>query len=107
MRRLDHINHVTRGTEGDGNFGLLLTIWDRMLGTFQPEPSRPITARDLGVDELPHFPKSFIEQLLLPLYYKPGQGEPERYRVHEAPVAEPEPLLTPAQEARRIVDAAE
>jgi hypothetical protein len=39
--------------------------------------------------------------LFLPIHYKPGQGEPERYR---KPVAD---LETPAQEARRIVDAAE
>lgn len=99
--RVHHLHHVNWGTEGDCNFGLLLTIWDRMLGTFQPEPSRPITAKDLGVDELPHYPKGYIEQLLLPLYYKPGQGEPERYRPKD------NTAVTPAQEARRIVDAAE
>lgn len=100
--RVHHLHHVNWGTEGDCNFGLLLTVWDRMLGTFQETPSRPITAKDLGVDEVPNFPKGYIEQFLFPLYYKPGQGEPERYK---KPVAEPAP--TPAQEARRIVDAAE
>jgi sterol desaturase/sphingolipid hydroxylase (fatty acid hydroxylase superfamily) len=100
--RIHHLHHVNWGTEGDCNFGLFLTIWDRLLGTFQESPSRPITAADLGVDELPNFPKSYVEQFLLPLHYKPGQGEPERYRKPAA--AAPE---TPAQEARRIVDAAE
>ena len=57
----------------------------------------------MGVDEVPNFPKSYVEQFFLPLHYKPGQGEPERYR---KPAAEAEPA-TPAQEARRIVDAAE
>jgi hypothetical protein len=56
----------------------------------------------MGVDEVPNFPKGYVEQFLFPLYYKPGDGEPERYRKAEAPPAE-----TPAQEARRIVDAAE
>lgn len=101
--RVHHLHHVNWGTEGDCNFGLLLTVWDRLLGTFQETPSRPITAKDMGVDELPNFPKSFIEQFLFPLHYKPGQGEPERYRKQAAP----EPAATPAQEARRIVDAAE
>jgi len=100
--RVHHLHHVNWGTEGDCNFGLLLTVWDRMLGTFHPEPPRPITAKDLGVDEVPNFPKGYIEQFLFPLYYKPGQGEPERYK--KKPEAVP---LTPAQEARRIVDAAE
>jgi len=98
--RIHHLHHVNWGTEGDCNFGLLLTVWDRLLGTFQETPSRPITAADLGVDELPNFPKSYWDQLFLPIHYKPGQGEPERYRKPVEPA-------TPAQEARRIVDAAE
>ena len=99
--RIHHLHHVNWGTEGDCNFGLLLTIWDRLLGTFHEKPPREITAKDLGVDEVPNFPKGYVEQFLFPLHYKPGAGEPERYRKP----AEPAP--TPAQEARRIVDAAE
>lgn len=79
--RIHHLHHVNWGKEGDCNFGLFTTLWDRMLGTFQPEPPRPITATDLGIDELPHFPRhSFVEQLMLPFVYNPGHGEPERYR---------------------------
>jgi sterol desaturase/sphingolipid hydroxylase (fatty acid hydroxylase superfamily) len=100
--RIHHLHHVNWGTEGDCNFGLLLTVWDRLLGTFQEMPSRPITAGDLGVDEVPNFPKGYVEQLLFPIFYKPGEGEPERYRKAPAPAP-----MTPAQEARRIVDAAE
>jgi sterol desaturase/sphingolipid hydroxylase (fatty acid hydroxylase superfamily) len=100
--RVHHLHHVNWGTEGDCNFGLLLTVWDRLFGTFVEKPSRPISAADLGVDEVPNFPRGYIDQVLFPLYYKPGQGEPDRYKrqADEAPI-------TPAQEARRIVDAAE
>ncbi len=62
------------GTEGDCNFGLFLTVWDRLLGTFHETPPREITARDMGVDELPNFPKSFVDQFMLPFRYKPGAG---------------------------------
>ena len=89
--RIHHLHHVNWGTEGDCNFGLLLTIWDKLLGTFAAQSSRPITAKDMGVDELPNFPKSFIEQMILPFVYKPGAGEPERYKVS---------AKTPAQDAR-------
>lgn len=89
--RLHHLHHVNWGTEGDCNFGLLLTAWDKMLGTFKAAPSRPITARDMGIDELPNFPKSFLEQLILPFIYKPGEGEPARYQQQ-----------TPAQRARAL-----
>jgi sterol desaturase/sphingolipid hydroxylase (fatty acid hydroxylase superfamily) len=101
--RIHHLHHVNWGTEGDCNFGLLLTCWDKMLGTFHEKPPREITANDLGVDEIPNFPKSYVEQFLLPLHYKPGAGEPERYRKPVAAAVSE----TPAQEARRIVDAAE
>ncbi len=99
--RIHHLHHVNWGKEGDCNFGLFFTLWDRVFGTFQAEPSREIHAHDMGIDEVPHFPKSYLEQLLFPFIYKPGEGEPERYQARK------EKPLTPAQEARRIVDAAE
>lgn len=73
--QLHHLHHVNWGKEGDCNFGLFLTLWDRMLGTFQPEPSRPIQAHDMGVDEVPDFPKGYIQQLIFPFVYKPGAGK--------------------------------
>lgn len=72
--RLHHLHHVNWGTEGDCNFGLFLTLWDRMLGTFNPAPTRPIRAHDMGIDDAPEFPKSYVQQLLFPFVYKPGQG---------------------------------
>ena len=65
------------------------------------KPPRPITSKDLGVDELPNFPKSYVEQLILPFVYEPGKGEPERYKKMAA-------AKTPAQEARdQVLHAAE
>lgn len=71
---LHHLHHVNWGTEGDCNFGLFFTIWDRMLGTFNPQPSRIIKANDMGIDEVPRLPESYWQQVLFPIYYKPGQG---------------------------------
>jgi sterol desaturase/sphingolipid hydroxylase (fatty acid hydroxylase superfamily) len=106
--RLHHMHHVNWGTEGDCNFGLLLTVWDKMLGTYSDKPKREITSKDMGVDELPNFPKSLWEQLKLPFIYKPGQGEPEYYkRLAEAKAAKAK-AKTPAQEAReQVLHAAE
>lgn len=72
--RIHHLHHVNWGKEGDVNFGLFLTLWDRLFGTFQPEPSRPITACDMGIDEIPDFPKRYSEHLAFPMRYKPGAG---------------------------------
>lgn len=72
--QLHHLHHVNWGKEGDCNFGLFLTLWDRMLGTLHEQPSRPIKARDMGVDEVPVFPKGYLQQLIFPFVYKPGAG---------------------------------
>lgn len=94
--QIHHLHHVNWGTEGDCNFGLFFNIWDRMLGTFHPEPPRPITAKDMGIDELPQFPKSYLDQLVLPWRYKPGQGVQDLRRPPTA-----------AAQARALHDAAE
>ena len=91
--QIHHLHHVNWGKEGDCNFGLFLTLWDKLFGTFQPEPSRKITADDMGVDELPNFPTSYVEQFLLPFRYHPGQG-----------IQEP---TTAAAKARAQIEAAE
>lgn len=78
--QIHHLHHVNWGKEGDCNFGLFLTLWDRLFGTFHPQPPRPITAADMGIDEVPNFPKSYLEQLIFPFVYKPGEGEPECYK---------------------------
>lgn len=74
--RLHHLHHVNWGKEGDCNFGLFTTLWDRMLGTFTPEPPREITATDLGIDDVPQFPTSYWQQLVFPFVYEPGKGLP-------------------------------
>ncbi len=98
--RIHHLHHVNWGTEGDCNFGLFFAVWDKMFGTFHEHPPRPITAKDLGIDEVPDFPKGYIEQFLFPIFYRPGQGQPERYNKQPA-------APTAAQQARQIIDAAE
>lgn len=79
--QIHHLHHVNWGKEGDCNFGLFFTLWDRVFGTFHPEPPRKIGASDMGIDEVPHFPKGYIEQLIFPFVYRPGEGEPERYKM--------------------------
>lgn len=77
---LHRLHHVNWGTEGDVNFGLFTTVWDRLLGTFQPEPPREIGANDMGIDEAPSFPKAYWDQLLYPF-----QSEETRAKYREQP----------------------
>lgn len=76
LGRIHHLHHTNWGKEGDVNFGLFLTVWDRLLGTFRAEPPRPITARDMGIDEVPQFPTSYVDQLAFPFTYTPGAPVP-------------------------------
>lgn len=76
--RHHHLHHVNWGTEGDCNFGMLFGGWDRLFGTFRNVPSREITARDMGIDEVPDFPKTYWQQLLFPFLYTPGKGYPAK-----------------------------
>jgi sterol desaturase/sphingolipid hydroxylase (fatty acid hydroxylase superfamily) len=68
--KLHHMHHVNWGKEGDVNFGLFLTVWDRLLGTLQTTSPRPVTAVDMGVDE-PNFPTRFIDQIVKPFRSSP------------------------------------
>ena len=74
--KIHHLHHVNWGKEGDVNFGLFSTVWDRLLGTFAPEPPRPIRAGDLGIDEVPDFPTTYSAHLAFPRLYRPGTEIP-------------------------------
>lgn len=96
-----HLHHVNWGTEGDCNFGMLFGGWDRLFGTFRKTPSRPITAHDMGIDEVPDFPKTYWQQLVFPFKYTPGKGFPQ-----SKAAAVPSAAVEARQQVERL-DAAE
>jgi len=83
--RLHHLHHVNWGTEGDCNYGLFFTVWDRMLGTLNTKPPRRIKADDMGIDEVPDFPRqSYLQQLLFPFRYTSEQWRAEGRSVEQS-----------------------
>ncbi len=60
------LHHVHWEGEGDVNFGLFFTLWDRALGTLRLEAKRPPIAGDIGVQDEPSFPQTYLAQLKLP-----------------------------------------
>jgi sterol desaturase/sphingolipid hydroxylase (fatty acid hydroxylase superfamily) len=60
------LHHVHWQGEGDVNFGLFSTLWDRLLGTYKNESPRAPVAGDIGAQDFPHFPQNYVEQVLLP-----------------------------------------
>ncbi len=60
------LHHVNWHGEGDVNFGLFFTVWDKMLGSFRLDsPTAPV-AGDIGIQDRPHFPQAYTDQLMLP-----------------------------------------
>jgi sterol desaturase/sphingolipid hydroxylase (fatty acid hydroxylase superfamily) len=60
------LHHVNWAGEGDVNFGLFFTVWDRLLGTFQLPLRRWPRIGDIGIQDCPHFPQVYLRQLKLP-----------------------------------------
>ena len=60
------LHHVNWRDEGDVNFGLFFTLWDRLLGTLRSESERAPGVGDVGIQDRPHFPQDYVKQLALP-----------------------------------------
>jgi len=60
------LHHVNWAGEGDVNFGLFLTVWDRLLGTFRQDSECTPTTGDIGIQDQPCFPQRYLTQLTLP-----------------------------------------
>lgn len=63
---LHRFHHIKWPIEGDVNFGLFTTIWDRLLGTAVYDGGRRFTSGDLGIAKEAGYPTSYFAQLLQP-----------------------------------------
>lgn len=63
---LHRFHHIKWQIEGDVNFGLFTTIWDRLLGTAVYDPERRFSSNDLGIGKEPDYPNSYFAQLMQP-----------------------------------------
>ncbi len=68
-------HHLRSAREGNVNFGLFLTLWDRLLGEAVEDPGRRFQSADLGIEDRPDYPVAYLQQLLEPLR---AQERPER-----------------------------
>src|ERR1700730_11776712 len=60
------LHHVNWAGEGDVNFGLFFTFWDRALGKFRASSQRAPAAGDIGLQDQPSYPQRYWDQLTLP-----------------------------------------
>lgn len=74
VNAVHRFHHIKWPREGDVNFGLFTTIWDRILGTFHYEPSRSFSSNDLGIGAEPDYPNGYLAQLIRPFRRRPSSG---------------------------------
>lgn len=63
---IHRFHHLKDAAEGDVNFGLFTTFWDRLLGTAYYDKSRSFSSNDLGIGDQPNYPTSYLWQLVKP-----------------------------------------
>jgi sterol desaturase/sphingolipid hydroxylase (fatty acid hydroxylase superfamily) len=59
-------HHVNTPGQGDVNFGLFTTLWDRLLGTCKADPARSFAPGDFGIAGEPDYPSGYLAQLRQP-----------------------------------------
>ena len=47
---MHRVHHSVRMDEGNSNFGMVLSIWDRLFGTYRRRPAAELSAMALGVE---------------------------------------------------------
>ncbi|WP_312936374.1 sterol desaturase family protein, partial [Pseudomonas sp.] len=83
-------HHLRYGRAGDVNFGLFLTVWDRLLGTWYSHDADALADADLGIGSQPYYPRDYLAQLLAPFRRLPSQpcpALPARLRSADQPHA--------------------
>lgn len=63
---LHRYHHMRYGKAGDVNFGLFLTLWDRLLGTAFDGRGYRLASADLGIGSRPDYPSAYQAQLVEP-----------------------------------------
>jgi sterol desaturase/sphingolipid hydroxylase (fatty acid hydroxylase superfamily) len=74
LNRVHRFHHLRWPGVGDVNFGLFLTIWDRMLGTYVWDPHKEFDSSVLGIAAEPDYPVGYLAQLAQP--FRPYRPEP-------------------------------
>jgi sterol desaturase/sphingolipid hydroxylase (fatty acid hydroxylase superfamily) len=78
---MHRIHHSTRVMETNSNFGFSVSWWDRLCGTYRPEPALGQVKMEIGLSEY-RIPLNLGQLLLLPF-----QGDAGRYTFEGARLA--------------------
>lgn len=67
---MHRVHHSVHRTEHDSNYGFALSIWDRMFGTYIPQPAEGHDAMTVGLEWQDERPSTLGWSLALPFFRK-------------------------------------
>jgi len=77
MAELHRWHHSKVVKEANNNYGLTLIIWDIVFKTrFLPNRKAP---NDIGIQDMPTFPKKFLNQMIVPFSWRRLKYESQKY----------------------------
>lgn len=80
---MHRVHHSVEYDESSSNFGFNLSWWDRLFGTYRPQPRMSHTAMNIGVDAF----RSAADQRLDQLLIQPLRETPGRYPINRRQAA--------------------
>lgn len=66
LNQVHRFHHRNQPGKGNVNFGLFLTVWDQLLGTFYYRDRPTFVTGELGIEERPDYPVEYAKQLRTP-----------------------------------------
>jgi ornithine lipid hydroxylase len=95
-------HHSKKIEESNSNYGGDVIFWDHLFGTFRmPKGEQP--SDDIGIGDMPNYPKSFVGLMFAPFTYTRIKKEAEKIRVKEDTArSAPSPLAPLSEEMERV-----
>ena len=78
MTELHRWHHSQEIGEGNSNYGANLIVWDVVFGTRFLPTDRVLPADQVGIRNMPNFPRDYVGQLLSPIRWKRLRGNAAR-----------------------------
>lgn len=83
-----NVHHSAERAETDSNFGLMMTLWDRLFGTYTVDTPQTAAARQLGLEYFRDGRDGWLDRVLLQPFTPtsaPGEGLPGHARAGDRP----------------------
>jgi sterol desaturase/sphingolipid hydroxylase (fatty acid hydroxylase superfamily) len=89
---MHRVHHSIARVETDSNYGFNLSLWDRLLGTYRPEPAAGHLAMTIGIEQFRERREAWLDRLLTQPFRDPARAPAARVPAtgpRSAPATEP------------------